>query len=177
MPTDSMASPHQTSREFVITRTFDAPRKLVFKAFAEAEAFAQWWGPKGFAIQVSRFEFRPGGIVHYQMVHPGGHDMWGRFIYREILEPERIVWINSFSDPAGNLVRAPFDMMVPLEILNTVTLEEQDGTTTLTLRANPINATAEERATFDDMFESMEQGYGGTWDQLAAYLAKVQASA
>jgi len=161
-------------REFVITRVFDAPRELVFKAFSEAERLAQWWGPKGCTIRVSKLEFRPGGIFHYSMQFPNGAEWWGRFVYREIVAPERIVWVNSFSDEAGNITRAPFGETVPLEILNTVTLSEQDGTTTLTLRAGPITATEAERETFDSMHDSMRQGYGGTWDQLAEYLAKEQ---
>lgn len=174
MPTPSSDS--ATARAFTMTRTFDAPRALVFKAFSEAERLAQWWGPTGFEIQVSRLEFRPGGIFHYKMASPNGHDMWGRFTFREIVEPERIVWINSFSDPEGAVAPAPFDMAFPLEILNTVTLEEQGGKTILSLHSTPINETPEERATFDGMFDSMQVGFGGTFDQLAEFLAQEQAA-
>jgi uncharacterized protein YndB with AHSA1/START domain len=168
------------ARELVITRVFDAPRELVFKAFAEAERLAHWWGPVGFEIHVAKLEFRPGGVFHYRMAAPNGHQMWGQFYYREIVRPERIVWVNTFSDPDGGLTRAPFGPSLatfPLEVLNTVTLSEQDGKTTLSLRSYPINATDVERATFEGMLDSMQQGYGGTWDKLAAYLAKEQASA
>jgi uncharacterized protein YndB with AHSA1/START domain len=177
MSIDRTAAPAQASREFVMTRTFDAPRSLVFQAFAESDRLARWWGPKGFAIEVARHEFQPGGVFHYRMAAPDGHAMWGRFTYREIVEPERIVWVNAFSDPEGNLTRAPFSATIPLEILNTVLLEEQAGRTLLTLRAIPLDATPEERATFEGMFDSLQQGYGGTWDQLGAYLAKEQARA
>ena len=166
--------------ELVITRVFDAPRALVFQAFAEAERLAQWWGPKGFTIHVSKLEFRPGGVFHYRMAGPNGHDMWGQFHYREIVEPERIVFVNTFSDPDGGLTRAPFGPSFetyPLEVLNAVTLVEQDGKTTLTLRGAPINATAAERATYAGFLDSMRQGFGGTWDQLDAYLAREQAGA
>src|SRR4051812_25352123 len=177
MPANSMTSPDQTGREFVISRTFDAPRDLVFKAFSKADSLAQWWGPRGFSIEVAGFEFRPGGSFHYQMVDLSGHDMWGRFTYREIVEPERIVLVNSFSDPAGNLVRAPFLPTFPLEMLLAFTLSEQDGKTTLTLRGSAVDVTAEERATFEGMFDSMEEGFGNSWDQLAALLAQEQAAA
>jgi uncharacterized protein YndB with AHSA1/START domain len=168
-----------TEKEFVISRTFDAPRALVFQAFAEAERLAQWWGPKGFTIHVSKFEFRPGGVFHYRMAGPDGFDMWGQFFFREIVAPERIVWVNTFSDPAGNVTRAPFGESLqsyPLEVLNTVALDEQAGQTTLTIRAVPINATAQEHAAFQSIFDSMQEGYGGTLDQLAAYLARERAS-
>ena len=175
MPTDSSsASPSPSAKQFEISRTFDAPRDLVFRAFAEAERLAQWWGPKGFEIEVKKLEFRPGGIFHYRMVGRDGNDMWGRFIYREIVAPERIVWVNSFSDPEGGLTRAPFAETFPAEILNVMTLTEQDGKTTLSLRGGPIGATAEEQQFFEGMFASMRQGFGGTWDQLEAYLAQVQ---
>ena len=177
MPTDSSAGPDTTVREFVISRTFDAPRALVFQAFAEAERLAQWWGPRGFEIHVSKLEFRPGGVFHYRMAGPNGHEMWGRLLYREIVPPERIVFVNSFSDPDGNLARGPFSPTPPREILLTVSLEERDARTTLTLRGVPINATAEERATFESMLDSMQQGFGSALDQLAAHLAKEQAAA
>jgi uncharacterized protein YndB with AHSA1/START domain len=177
MPANSHPSPATQGQELTITRTFDAPRELVFKAFAEAERLARWWGPKGCAVQVSKLDFRPGGVFHYRMAFSGGPDMWGRFTYREIVPPERIVWVNAFSDSDGNLTRAPFGDTIPLEILNTVTLAEHDGKTVLTLRSAPVNATAEEVATFEGMLDSMREGWGGTWDKLDAYLAQAHAAA
>ena len=162
----------RTDRAFVITRTFDAPRTLVFQAFTESERLAQWWGPKGFAMLVSRLDLRPGGVFHYQMRSPDGHAMWGKFVYREIVAPERIVFVNSFADEAGNLVRHPASPTWPLEVLSILTLTEQAGKTTLTLTGYPINATEAERKTFEDGRSSMQQGFSGTWDQLDAYLAK-----
>src|SRR5215216_6709914 len=87
-----------SDEELVIQRVFDAPRSLVWKALSEAERLAQWWGPKGCTIQVARLEFRPGGLFHYSMHFPDGEPMWARFLYREIAPPERLVWVNSFSD-------------------------------------------------------------------------------
>jgi len=161
--------------EFVITRVFDAPRALVWKAWTESERLAQWWGPKGCKIRVAKLDVRPGGIFHYVMQFRTGAEMWGRFIYREIAAPERLVFVNSFSDPDGGITRAPFSQLNqtwPLEVLNTLTLTEQGSKTMLTLRGGPINATEEELETFARMFDSMRQGFGGTFDQLADYLAK-----
>jgi uncharacterized protein YndB with AHSA1/START domain len=163
----------ETKKEFVFSRTVDAPRDLVWKAWTEADRLAQWWGPKGCTIRVAKFEFKPGGTFHYAMQFKPGHDMWGRFTYREIVAPERLVFINSFSDPEGGLTRAPFSQLNnswPLEVLNVLTLSEEDGKTTLTLRGRPINATDEECRLYVSMFDSMRGGFGGTFDKLEAYL-------
>jgi uncharacterized protein YndB with AHSA1/START domain len=163
------------SPDFVISRVFDAPRERVWKAWTDPQALAQWWGPKGSQIRVIKLDVRPGGIFHYAMAFQPGRDMFGRFIYREIAPPERLVFVNSFSDAEGGITRAPFPQLGntwPLEVLNNLTFTEQDGKTTVTLRGGPINATEEERKTFASMFDSMRQGFGGTFDQLAAYLAK-----
>jgi uncharacterized protein YndB with AHSA1/START domain len=163
-------------RDFVISRVFDAPRTLVWKAWTEPEHLAQWWGPKGCTIRVVKLDVRPGGIFHYAMAYQAGHDMWGRFVYREIAPLERMVYVSSFSDAEGGITRAPFPQLrdtFPLEILNTLTLAEDGGKTTVTVRGHPLNATEEERETYRGMFGSMQQGFTGTFDQLAAYLAKL----
>lgn len=160
------------AREFVISRTFDAPRERVWKAFTEAEHLRHWWGPKGCAISVAKLELRPGGIFLYCMRFPNGHEMWGRFVYREIVPPERLVFVISFSDAQGNMTRSPFSETWPLEVLNVVTLSERDGKTTLNLKGAPINATEAEWKAYEAGFESMQKGFGGTWDKFADYLAK-----
>lgn len=161
------------ANELVITRIFNAPRELVFKVWTEAEHLQHWWGPKGFTFGVVKLDLRPGGIFHYSMRSPDGHEMWGKFFYREINAPEKLVFINSFSDEEGNTVRAPFSPTWPMEILNTLTFTEHEGKTMLTMRGGPINATEEERKTYEAAFESMKQGFTGTFSQLDDYLAKV----
>jgi uncharacterized protein YndB with AHSA1/START domain len=158
--------------EFSITRVFNAPRQLVWNAWTEAHRLAEWWGPKGFTMKVAKLDLRPGGTFHYSMLTPDGHEMWGKFIYQEIDPPERLVLVNSFSDAAGNITRAPFAADWPLEVRNVMTLTESGGKTTLLLKGRPINATEAERRKFDWFHDSMNQGFGGTFDQLATYLAK-----
>ncbi|MCR8631998.1 SRPBCC family protein [Paenibacillus radicis (ex Xue et al. 2023)] len=158
-------------KELVITRVLNAPRKLVFKAWSEVEHLKRWWGPKGFEISVAQLDFRPGGFFHYNMQSPDGNQMWGKFVYQEIEAFEKIVWLNSFSDEAGNIVRAPFSDLIPLEIRNAVTFSENNGNTTMTLCSGPFNATEEERSFFEGMFESMHEGFRGTFDQLEEYLS------
>ena len=108
-----------TAPPFVISHTFDAPRDLVWKAFSDPARMKEWWGPKGFPVATSRMDFRPGGTYHYALAIPDGSLMWGRFAYREIVAPERIVMVNSFSDEEGGLTRHPMIATWPLELLST----------------------------------------------------------
>ena len=157
---------------FVITRVLNARLDRTWKAWSEADQLKHWWGPKGCTLEVPRLEFRPGGFFHYAMKFTNAPTMWGRFNYREITERERIVWLNSFSNDKCGITRAPFSELCPLEIDNSVTFVERAGTTTVTLRAEPFGATDEERKYFEDLQPSLEQGYGGTFEQLADYLSK-----
>jgi uncharacterized protein YndB with AHSA1/START domain len=162
-----------TSRAFIISRVFDAPRDVVWKAHSELDALKQWWGPKGFTWVAGSLDFRPGGMFLYGMRSTSGQEMWGRFIYREIVKPERMVYVMSFSDPQGGVTRHFLNPEWPLEMLNTATFTEEGGKTTLTIHSVTINATAHERKIFEDGFGSMQGGYTGTLDQLEAYLAKI----
>ena len=169
----SSAATATSNREFVITRVFDAPRELVWKAWTERDRLMQWFGPKGFTMRVATLDLRPGGVFHYCLRSPAGQDIWGKFVYRDIVAPERIVLVNAFSDPQGGLTHHPMSPTWPLEMLSTTTLAEQGGKTTITVRWAPLNATEVERKTFDAGHESMRMGWTGTMDQLAAYLAKI----
>ena len=115
------AAEKATASEFVITRTFNAPREAVWRAFTDPERMKEWWGPKGFTVIVSKMDLRVGGTYHYGMRAPDGSTMWGRFVYREIVRPERIVLVNSFSDEAGGVTRHPGHMDWPLEMVTTFT--------------------------------------------------------
>lgn len=159
--------------DFVITRTFEAPRELVFQAFTQAEHLQHWWGPKGMKLGVSELDVRPGGVFLYSMESADGYKMWGKIVYREIMAPEKIVFTTSFADEEGNIIRAPFSQTWPLEVLSTWTFTEEDGKTTISLHSIPFNATEEEQQTFAAMHSSMEQGFGGTFDQLVDYLAQM----
>ena len=163
-------------RAFVITRVFNAPRERVWQAFTEVERLAQWWGPKGFKMFATTLDLRPGGTFHYGMKPPAGSAMgdvmWGRFVYREIEPPARLVFVNSFSDEQGGITRHPMAPNWPAEMLNVVTFEEADGKTTVTLRGGPIHCTSEESDIYHANHDSMRGGFGGTFDQLDAYLAR-----
>lgn len=161
-----------TASALIVERTFNAPRELVWKAFTEPERLMHWWGPKGFTMRGAKVDLRPGGVFHYSMQGPGGGaEMWGKFVYREIAPPERLVFVNSFSDAEGNITRHPMSATWPLEVINTLIFAEYDGKTTLTLHGGPINATAEESETFANASKNVQQGMAGTFDRLEEYLA------
>ncbi|MBO7745092.1 SRPBCC domain-containing protein [Paenibacillus sp. MWE-103] len=164
-----------TQQGLLLQREFQAPRELVYRVWTEPKHFANWWGPKGASLEVARMDVRPGGIfLGLQKSADGQFAMWGKFVYQDVQAPEKLVWVQSFSDEAGNTVRAPFNPNWPLEILNILTLEERNGTTLLTLQGGPLNATAEEQAAFEAMANMVAQGFEGTFEQLGNYLASQQ---
>ncbi|HSP33094.1 MAG TPA: SRPBCC domain-containing protein, partial [Thermoanaerobaculia bacterium] len=156
--------------EFVISRTFEAPRDLVWKAWTEPERMAQWFGPKGVKIVKSNNDLRPGGVYHYGMQTPDGNVMWGKWTYINIAPPQLLVFVNSFSDENGGITRHPLAPTWPLEMVSAIGFRDENGSTTVTMRWSPINATEEERATFDKGRDGMKGGWSGTFEQLEAYL-------
>jgi uncharacterized protein YndB with AHSA1/START domain len=161
------------SIQTVITHTFNAPRELVFKAFTESEHLQNWWGPKGWTFNVSKFDFRAGGVLHYSQKPDDGNVMWVKFVYNEIIAPEKVVYTNFFSDEEGNIKRAPFDENWPLETLNTMTLVEDNGKTILTMIVAPVTPTEEEFKTIEASQEILKEGFSRTFDQLDEYLTKI----
>ena len=160
--------------DFVLSRTFDAPRDLMWKAWTESDRLGRWFGPKGSTVFHSRNDLRVGGTCHYGLRAADGSEMWGRWVYREIVKPERLVFIVSFSDAKGGITRHPMAPEWPREMLSTITFEERQGKTTVTVRWSPYNATEAERKTFDAGRDSMKEGWTGTLDQLESDLAKAK---
>ncbi len=109
--------------ELVITRTFDAPRELVWKAWTED--MDQWSAPRGFTIPVSEGDLRPGGKWHAVMVSPEGRELPLRGVYREIVPPERLVFTHAWDDETGK--PGP-------ETMVTVVLTERGGKTEMNFR-------------------------------------------
>jgi uncharacterized protein YndB with AHSA1/START domain len=162
--------------EVTITRIFDAPPALVWQCFTEPQHMKEWWGPKGSTIITSNMDLRIGGTYHSAMRDPEGRVMWAKFIYREIVAPRLLVWEHSFSDEAGGLTRHPLSPTWPLKLLTTVTFDDApSGKTKLTLRWSPLDASEDERKTFDAARDGMRGGWAGTFDQLEAYLGRVTA--
>ena len=149
-------------RELIMERTFDAPREVAFRAFSDCDLLSRWWGPKGWTLPVCEMDFRPGGTWRYCMRGPTGDDACGKAIYREIVEPERIVYTDWFTDADGTVIEG-----MP-ETLMTFEFAEQDGKTKVTNRAR--FASVEDLQKVVDM--GMVEGMIETWDRLEAQLTR-----
>lgn len=159
-------------KPFETSRVFDAPRAKVWQAWTEPARLKQWWGPKGFKVHTCKLDLRPGGTFLYGMKAPDGSDMWGKFVYREIKAPEKLVFIVSFSDPQGGVTRHPMSPTWPEYMLSTVEFSEVSGKTKVTVTWIPHEATEAERKVFEEGREGMKQGWAGTFEQLEGYLKK-----
>src|SRR5687768_9701738 len=107
-------------QEIVITRIFDAPRELVWKAWTEPEHFKRWWGPKEYTCPFCEMDLRVGGKYLNCMRSPEGQEYWSTGVYREIIPMERLVFTDCFADEHGNVVPAAKHGMspdFPLEML------------------------------------------------------------
>jgi uncharacterized protein YndB with AHSA1/START domain len=143
-------------RVLVITRVFDAPRELVFKAWTQPEHMARWFGPRGFDSKVLKHDLRPGGSYRIHMLGPDG-DHWSQGVYREVVPPERLAMTFGWADANGNRTRP--------ETTLTLLFEDVGGKTKLTLH----NAVFES-VTARDMHN---EGWTSSLDCLAEYLATV----
>ena len=155
-----------TQQELVITRIFDAPRELVWKAWTEPEHMMRWWGPENFTSPVCKIDLRVGGKYLNCMKSPEGQDFWSTGVYREIVPLERIVFTDSFADEHGNIVSAAHYGMegdIPLEMLVTVTFEDLDGKTRMTLKHTGFQV--------GEMSDMAEAGWNQSFDKLAATLS------
>ncbi len=140
-----------SDREVVVTRTFDAPARLVFEAWTRAELFKQWWVPKsmGMTLQSMEMDARTGG--RYRLSFGDGMDFFGRYL--EVTPPSRIVWTNEESGDAGSVT--------------TVTLEEKNGKTLVVLRE--LYHTKE---ALDAAGTGAQDAMGETFQQLDELLAR-----
>ena len=155
-------------KEIVITRVVDAPREQVWQAWTEPEHFKKWWGPKGFTCPASKIDLREGGKYLHCMRSPDGKDYWSTGTYKEIVPQKKIVCTDSFADENGNIVPASHYGMsddFPLELIVTITFDEVDGKTQMTLThiGTPVGEMSEMtqagwNESFDKLAESLNQG-------------------
>jgi uncharacterized protein YndB with AHSA1/START domain len=146
-------------REIVLTRIIDAPRSLVFKAWTNPKHLAQWWGPKDFTNPACELDVRIGGKWSIVMRSPDGAEYPCRGIYREIIEPERLVFTNIAVDVNGNPI---------LDGITTVTFAEDGCQTKLTLRTRAVALVIDTAA----KLAGMDVGWTQSLDRLAEVLTR-----
>lgn len=154
------------TKPFNYSRTFNAPRALVYEVHTKVEHVAQWFGPAGTTVKKFEMDFRVGGMNHYCIEVPVKIEMWGRQIYREIIPNEKIVHVQSFSDKDAGIGSHPMSPTWPKEMLATTTFEDDGAGTKVTVSWHPYNADELEEKTFDEARESMTGGFKGMFDRL-----------
>jgi uncharacterized protein YndB with AHSA1/START domain len=145
--------------DLLLTRVFDAPRELVWKGWTDPKHLMQWFGPDGFTNPVCEVDLRPGGEWRHVMRGPDGTDYPMFIIFREVVIPDRLVFLSYVPDRENPL----------FEILNIVTFTEQDGKTKFTLEARILKSTPEAAP----MLAGMEVGWSQSLEHLAALLTKI----
>ena len=151
----------------LVTRIFDAPRELVWKAWTDPKYVMQWWGPKGFTAPFCRMDFRVGGKFLCSMRSPDGQEFWSGGEYHEIVPYEKIVSSMYFSDSEGNKVE-PAHYGIEHEAIDNaydVTIFEDlgNGQTKLTLVGN--------EAMEDAIKSGQVEGWHQILDKTAAVIA------
>lgn len=166
LPASKLEPP--SDREIRITRVFDAPRELVWKAWTESEHVAAWWGPRGFSTRVEELDLRPGGRSRYVMIDAQGKEYPVEGVFREVVPFERIVTTDEFGEDyehAGGYL--------PSGIVLTCLFEAFGQRTRLTLRI--VHPTVEDRVKHEEL--GVIPGWGSSLDCLEEHLAELIARA
>jgi len=151
------------TKELTLTRVFDAPRELVFKAWTDPQLLAQWWGPRGVTNPVSEVDLKVGGALHVVMLAgaelgPMAGQRWPmQGIFKEIQAPEKLVFSNQAIDEDGKVL---------IDGLTTVVFEEQGDKTKLTLHVTAKGISPES----PQMLAGMNQGWTESIDKLGEFL-------
>lgn len=158
--------------EFVITRRFEAPVERVFRAWADVEQMAEWSGPKGSRTIVLSGEVAAGAEVFARAEMNGTSYLHTVTRYLEVQPDRRLVWEQSFADEHGTKTEPAFAPGWPVTLRTTVDFEPVGQATRVTLRWEPVGATAEQEAVFAANMASMEGGWGQSFDKLDSFLAR-----
>jgi uncharacterized protein YndB with AHSA1/START domain len=151
---------NETER-MVVTRVFDAPRALVWKAWTDPKYVMQWWGPKGFTSPFCKMDFRVGGKFLCCMKSPDGQEMWNGGEYHEIVPHEKIVYSLYFADSKGNKVD-PAELGIEHEAIDgarDVAIFEDfgNGQTKLTLIGNETMEEAKNSGQLEGWIEILDK--------------------
>ncbi len=158
---------------YVLERTFNAPRELVWKTWTDPKLLARWYGPGAETI-THRLDLQPGGLWLVQMKW-GGKSMYQKVEYTEVTPPARLVWLHSSSDPDWNIIASPMMKDWPRVLLTTVTFEEDGDRTKLRLTWVPHKASEAEIACFAATIAGAGKGWAAGMELLEKLLAELQA--
>ena len=157
---------------YVLERTFDAPRELVWRTWTEPELLARWYGPNVETI-VHRLDVKVGGLWLNEM-KMGENSNFQRVEYTEVVPPERLVWLHANSDSNWNIITNPMMPNWPRVLLTTVTFEEKGDETKMRLTWVPHEATDAELAFFAGAIDGMDKGWGAGMELLKGLLVELQ---
>lgn len=147
----------KSEKEVHIERIFDAPRELVFKAWSSSERLLKWYVPEMCWIKIYEFKFKPGGIFKHEIRSTEGEGCIFKGEYLEIIENEKIVYSLNFCDEKGNIVSASEAKMPgPDKTIVTVTLEDYDGKTKLTLHQTLSEELAKSAGAYNGWLEILD---------------------
>lgn len=167
----------QAVAPFVHQRTVAAPRDLVWRVWTDPEHLLRWSLPSGAKVRPLQARIARGGMLHSAVEGPDGKTMWSKWVFREVTSPERLVFVNSFSDAEAKSIRHPLSAEWPLELLTTVQFAEVAGGTQITIEWVPLDAAPAECVVFDAARPSMSGGWNGMLDRLDTYVSQRDASA
>lgn len=145
--------------QVLITRIFNAPRKLVFKAWTDPGYLKHWYAPQGCSIEFFNFDLRPGGGFLSLLKNPAHHDCRCKSTFLEINAPEKLVFTIAFADEQGNLLTSEqvgVDAGWPSETVVTVTFEEQDGKTKVTLHQTVAESIAKRTGAYPSWLQMLD---------------------
>lgn len=152
--------PPPDDREILITRTFEAPRGLVWQAWTDPQHLKHWHAPRGCDIHFARFDFREGGGFHSCISNPSFGECWCVAVYQQIVEPERIVYTMAIADAEGALIdpaKAGHDPEWPAETTVELTFAEHENGTLLTLRQNVSETLARRTGAYPSWLEMLDR--------------------
>lgn len=157
---------------YVLERTFDAPRDLVWRTWTEPELLARWYGPNVETI-VHKLDVQPGGLWLNEMKW-GDNSHYQRVEYTEVTPPERLVWLHAVADADWNITANPMMPDWPRILLTTVIFTETGGKTEMRLTWVPHEASEAEISCFADAIAGMDKGWAKGMELLAEILVELQ---
>ena len=150
--------------EVTVTRTLNAPRAMVFKAWTDPNQVAEWWGPHHFTNRIRQWDAKAGGAIDIDMIGPDGTVFPMSGTFNDVTSPDRLVFTSGALDPAGTPI---------FEVETTITLAETGGRTLLTMQARVLK----QGPNAEQYLKGMEAGWTQSLERFDALLTRLQQDA